>query len=252
MNLSNPLLKYTLEMADHSMILGQRLSEWCGHGPVLEQDIALTNMALDLIGEARYLYQYASELTDAAYDEDHFPFKRVERQYFNLLLVERPNGHWGDTLMRQVMYDCYHYFYLQALRKSSNVRFAEIAEKTLKEATYHLRYSSEWVIRLGDGTEESHQKMQKSLEDLYPYFEEAFIPSQAHLVLVEEGVAPHPKEYADAAREKFQSIITDAGLVLPQLDVFQKGGKEGVHSEHLGHMLAVMQYYPRTYADAKW
>ncbi|MBC7885445.1 MAG: phenylacetate-CoA oxygenase subunit PaaC, partial [Saprospiraceae bacterium] len=161
--MENHIKDFVLSLADNVLILGQRLGEWCGHGPVLEQDIALTNIALDLIGEARNYYQYLAEVEGN--EENDYPMKRDVRSFKNVLLVEQPNGHWGDTIMRQLMFDCFHYFLLKGLCSSVDQRLASIAKKSVKEATYHLSFSSEWVIRLGDGTDESHQKMQKSLED---------------------------------------------------------------------------------------
>jgi len=171
------LLKYVLQLADNALILGQRLAELCGHGPILEQDIAITNISLDLIGEARILYQYAAEIEGNGKTEDDYPYKRDVRDWQNMLLVELPNGHFGYTIMRQFMFDCYHYYHLKAMTNSGDERLAQIAAKTIKEATYHLKYSSEWVIRLGDGTQESHDKMQEALNDRIRFFDEAFIPS---------------------------------------------------------------------------
>lgn len=248
----NELISYIMYPADNAMILGQRLGEWCGHGPVLEQDIALTNIALDLIGEARNFYQYAAELSGGGISEDYFPYQRDVRQFNNVLLVELPNGHWGDTLMRQFMFDCYHYFYLNSLKSSADERLAAIASKSFKEVSYHLKFSSEWIIRLGDGTEESHHKMQTSLDNLLPYFDELFIPTDLEKQMAEQGIAPEPEAIARDAHSKFESIITQSTLRLPS-DVFaHKGGKAGLHTEHMGYILAELQYMQKSYPGCEW
>ena len=246
------LTDYLMYPADNVMILGQRLGEWCGHGPVLEQDIALTNIALDLIGEARNYYQYAAELTGGRKSEDDFPFHRNERKFRNVLLVEQPNGNWGDTLMRQCMFDCFHYYFLENLKLSTDERLAAIASKSFKEATYHLRFSSEWVIRLGDGTEESHEKMQHALDKLMPFFEELFIPDSLEQSMAEQKVAPDLKYIEKFAKEKFYAVISEATLQLPANVFSQKGGKQGLHTEHMGYILADMQYLQKSYPGAQW
>jgi len=246
------LLHYVLQLADNPMILGQRLGEWCGHGPVLEQDIALTNISLDLIGEARMLYQYAAEIEGDNMTEDDYPYKRDTREWRNLLLVEQPNGHFGHTIMRQFMYDCYHYYHLSEMTNSKDQRLSEIAKKTLKEATYHLKYSSEWVLRLGDGTEESHRKMQEALNDRITYFDEAFIPSKVEKESALSGIAVDCEKIKLLAWEKFKSICEKATLTIPPVEYPQKGGKKGYHSEHLGHMLSELQFLQRAYPDSNW
>lgn len=249
---NNDLINYLMYPADNVMILGQRLGEWCGHGPVLEQDIALTNIALDLIGEARNFYQYAAELSDDGKTEDYFPYQRDVRQFRNVLLTEMPNGHWGDTLMRQFMFDCFHYFYLSALKSSIDTRLSAIAAKSFKEVSYHLRFSSEWIVRLGDGTEDSHQKMQQSLNELMPYFDELFCPDELENKMAHSGIAPQLKDFEDNAREKFENTVSKAMLKLPS-DVFaQKGGKSGYHTEHMGFILAELQYMQKSYPGCEW
>lgn len=244
------LVNYLMFPADNVMILGQRLGEWCGHGPVLEQDIALTNIALDLIGEARNYYQYAAGLSGKS--EDDFPFHRNERQFKNVLLVEQPNGNWGDTLMRQCMFDCFHYFFLDDLKKSSDERLSAIASKSFKEVGYHLRFSSEWVIRLGDGTDESHNKMQKALDRLIVYFEELFMPDPLEQEMAQLQIAPDLAQIAIHAKAKFREIIEEATLKMPENVFFQKGGKQGLHTENMGYILADMQYLQKTFPGAQW
>lgn len=241
---------YILYLADNVMILGQRLGELCGHGPVLEQDIAMTNISLDLIGEARNYYQYLAEIDSG--HEDDYPMKRDVRSFKNVILVERPNGHWGDTIMRQFMFDCFHYYLLEGLTTSSDQRLSSIAKKSIKEASYHLSFSSEWAIRLGDGTDESHQKMQESLNDAMPYFEEMFLPADFELKCQSLGIAPDLSVIRKAAYHKFEETIHTATLKLPENKSFQKGGKTGLHSEHLGYILAELQFMQRAYPNATW
>ena len=246
------LQQYVLQLADNVMILGQRLGEWCGHGPVLEQDIALTNISLDLIGEARVLYQYAAEIEGEDKTEDDYPFKRDVRKWRNLLLVEQPNGHFGHTIARQFMFDCYHYFHLSKLVNSPDQRLSEIAARSLKEATYHLKYSSEWVIRLGDGTAESHQKMQEAINDRIDYFDEAFIPSKIEKEAIIADVVVDGNEIRPKAWDKFKSVCQQATLTVPEVAYPQTGGKDGLHSEHLGHILSELQFLQRAYPDSNW
>jgi ring-1,2-phenylacetyl-CoA epoxidase subunit PaaC len=242
--------EFILMMADNVMILGQQLGSWCGHGPILEQDIAMTNIALDLIGEARNYYQYLAE--QEGLHEDDYPMKRDVREFRNVLLVEQPNGHWGDTLMRQCLFDCYHYYLLEAMVESRDERLAAIAKKSIKEAAYHLSFSGEWVIRLGDGTEESHQRMQASLERLYPFFEECFVPASFESACLSQHVSPDLQQVSSAAKLRFRNIIEEATLKLPEKAHAQKGGKSGLHSEHLGFILSDMQFMQRAYPGLEW
>lgn len=237
-------------LADNSMILGQRLGELCGHGPVLEQDIAITNIALDLIGEARNYYNYLAEIEGK--HEDDYPMLRTEREFRNVLLVEQKNGHWGDTLMRQFMYDCYHYFMLEGLTQSSDERLVAIAKKGIKEASYHLTFSSEWIVRLGDGTEESHTKIQGSLENLLPYFNEMFLPTEYEKYAVEHGLCADLDWVYAQALKKFGDIMDRAQLSVPENSYPKSGGKSGLHSENMGFILAELQYLQRTYPSVEW
>ena len=248
----NLRLQYVLQLADNAMILGQQLGELCGHGPVLEQDIALTNISLDLIGEARILYQYAAEVEGNGKTEDEYPYKRDVLDWRNLLLVEQPNGHFGHTIVRQFMFDCYHYYHLKAMTNSSDKRLAEIAQKTLKEATYHLKYSSEWMIRLGDGTPESHQKMQEALVDRITYFDEAFIPSEIEKENSISDIVVDCEGIKTLAWNKFRSTCEQATLTIPNVEYPHKGGKNGLHSEHLGFILADLQFLQRAYPNSTW
>ncbi|MFZ1749228.1 MAG: 1,2-phenylacetyl-CoA epoxidase subunit PaaC [Saprospiraceae bacterium] len=244
------LRDFLLSIADNNLILGHRLSEWCGHGPVLEQDIAMTNIALDLIGEARHYYQYLAE-TDGM-DENDYAMKRDVRAFKNVLLVEQKNGHWGDTIIRQLMYDCFHYFLLEGLVESSDKRLAGIAKKSVKEVRYHLVFSSEWVIRLGDGTSESHEKMQASLDQLMPFFDEMFIPEDFDEYCVHHSYTKSLLDIKPSAHKKLEEVLQQATLQIPTKYYPQKGGKKGVHTEHLGYILTEMQYLQKSYPDADW
>ncbi|MGX9985346.1 1,2-phenylacetyl-CoA epoxidase subunit PaaC [Soonwooa purpurea] len=253
MTTNNNTIAYLLQLADTSMILGQRLSEWCGKGPVLEQDIALSNIALDLLGEASHYYQYAAELQGEGKTEDDLAFLRNEREFRNLLLVERPNGHFGDTIARQFYFDVYHVLLLSELKNSSDINIASIAEKSLKEATYHAKWSGEWVIRLGDGTEESHAKIQKSVQDFIDYTDEMFIPTSWELELIEAGQIPDIRLLQEKWMTRVNAVLDEATL---SVDVSKSrvltGGKNGEHTEALGYILAEMQYMQRMYPGMEW
>ncbi len=246
------LLKYTLHLADNALILGHRLSEWCGHGPVLEQDIALTNIALDLVGQARNLYQYAAEISGDGKTEDDFPYLRKENEFRNVLLTEYPNEDFAYTIVRQFLYDSYNFYFYNELKNSSDKRLAAIAEKSLKEITYHLRFSSEWMIRLGDGTEVSHEKMQNALEDLYPFWGELVQAEDYETALLAFGVSVDLNKIKPGIEAKVKEIMEKATLKLPEISWFQSGGKKGHHTEQLGFILTDLQYLQRTYPGAEW
>ena len=246
------LFNYMLQLADNALILGQQLSKWCGHGPVLEQDMALTNIALDQIGQARSLYQYAAELEGKGRTEDDLVYSRDARAYRNVLLVERPNGHFGQTIVRQFLFDAFNYYQFQQLCKSKDEQIAAIAKKSLKEITYHLRFSSEWMIRLGDGTEESHQKIQSALDELWMYSGELVTPTTAEEELATQNIAPDLKQIKDLYQNKLKEIIETAALKMPKDTFMQQGGKEGIHTEQLGYILAEMQFLQRAYPNQQW
>lgn len=243
---------YILYLADNAVILGQRLGEWCGHGPVLEQDMAMTNIALDNIGRSRLLYQYASELTGNQQSEDQIAFLRNEWEYRNLLLVEQPNGDFAHTIARQFFLDAFHFPYFKALINSADTALAAIAEKTLKETAYHLKWSSEWVLRLGDGTELSHQKMQNAVDALWTFTGEMFMESDFEKQMRIQGISPDLDLVREVWMEKIQSILTQATLKTPQANWMQSGGKQGNHSEYLGYILSEMQYMQRAYPNMEW
>lgn len=246
------LLNFTLQLADDVMILGHRLSEWTGHGPVLEQDIALSNIALDLIGEARNLYQYAADQEGNGKTEDDYPFKRDVRKWRNVLLVEQKNEDFAHTVVRQFLFDCYHYYHLEALGQSNDERLSYIGTKSMKEARYHLQYSSEWMLRLGDGTQESHDRMQRALADKIRYFEELFIPTIEEERLIEKGIAVDLSIIKEKAFAKFTSVVKQATLILPEAVFNLKGGRTGTHTEHLGYILVELQYMQKSYPNLSW
>ena len=246
------LLEYILHLADDALILGHRNSEWTGHGPILEQDIALSNIALDLLGQARNFYQYAANIQLKGSTEDSFAYHRNEREFKNALLVELPNGDWGKTILRQFLFSAYQFFLYGRLKATQDSTIAAIAEKSLKEVTYHLRWSSEWVIRLGDGTEESHKRMQIALDQLWPYTGELFIPSSYEITAAKENYGTDITLLKTPWLERVHSILQEATLIIPEDSWMQKGGKTGTHSEHLGYLLAEMQYLQRSYPNSEW
>jgi ring-1,2-phenylacetyl-CoA epoxidase subunit PaaC len=253
MNPHNDKIEYLLRLADSALIQGQRLCEWCGRAPALEEELALMNVGLDLVGQARNWYEYAVELLDDGRDADHLAFRRDERAFRNLLLVEQPNGDFAVTMAKQFLYDAWHFHVLRQLSDSSDARIAAIAAKALKEVTYHLRRSGEWVERLGDGTEESHARMLAAIPQVWRFTVELCNADDIEQRLFAEGVAPNPEELAAAWRAKVADIFASATLPLPEPAVhFYLSGRRGLHSEHLGILLAEMQFLQRAYPDATW
>lgn len=239
-------------MADNNLILGQKLSEWCGHAPELEIDIALTNIALDLIGQSRNLYQYAAELEGKGRTEDDLAYLRDCEDYCNVLLVEQPNEDFAYTIARQFFFDVYNYLLYKELVNSKDEQIAAIAEKSLKEINYHIRFSSEWLIRLGDGTELSHEKMQTAVNDLWDYIGEMTTTDALDNEMMEAGIGADLNKIKPLYFQKVKEIIAEATLTIPTNEPFQKGGKTGKHSEHLGHILTELQWMQRTYPGAAW
>jgi ring-1,2-phenylacetyl-CoA epoxidase subunit PaaC len=250
------LFDYLLRLADTDLVLAQRLGEWVGHGPVLEEDIALTNVGLDLLGQARLWYAYAGDVearfAGAGRSEDALAFARDSGEFRNLLLVEQPNGNYADTMARQFYFDVWHRLLLAALSGSRDARIAEIAAKAEKEVMYHAERSADWVIRLGDGTDESHARMQAAIDDLWMYSGEMFEPDDTDRALADEGVGCDLRALAAPWRETVEAVLTQATLGVSTADFMQRGGKHGVHTEHLGHMLATMQWVQRAYPGAQW
>ncbi len=246
------LFEYLLRLGDDSLILGHRVSEWCGHGPILEEDIALTNISLDLIGQATSLLKYAGEVEGKGRDEDQLAFLRLEHDYKNCLLVEQLNGDFGMTIMRQFLFDAYRLPLFEALIHSSDSQLAAIAEKSLKETKYHYRHSAEWVIRLGDGTEESHERIQKAVNSLFKYHVDLFFTNHVDDALLKEGIVPEMKAIHNKWMESVKNVFSEATLEIPSNNWEQSGGRLGRHSEHLGLLLAEMQYMQRAYPNMEW
>jgi len=245
--MNDPLNKYILHLADNALILAQRNGEWCGHGPILEQDIAITNISLDLLGQARSFYQYAASLQGNDATEDSLAYLRIENEYRNGLLVEQPNIDWAQTILRQYFFSAYQYLLYEKLQAADDTQLAAIAAKALKEVSYHLRWSREWVIRLGDGTAESHRRMMQAVDALWRYTGELFIPAD-----FENQVGVDVSLIKDAWTEQVNAVMAEAGISLPEKNYMQTGGKQGIHTEHLGYILAELQYVQRAYPNSSW
>ena len=253
MTAPDPTVEFLLRQGDNALVLGHRVSEWCGMGPALEEDIALANVALDLIGQARMWLGLAGEREGAGRSADALAYHRDPYDFRNLLLVEQPNGDFGRTMMRQYLFDAFHARWLAALAGSSDPRIAEIAAKAAKEAAYHLDRSRGTVVALGDGTEESHRRMQAALDLLWPYAGEIFATDAVDTALAETGAAPRPADLKASWESELRDTMAEAKLALPEGTFAHSGGRTGKrHSEHLGHMLAVMQSLPRAHPDATW
>ena len=245
---------FILHLADTTLILSQRNSEWCGHGPILEQDIAITNISLDLLGQARNFYQYAATLINQSADqlvnpatEDSLAYLRKEREFKNLLLVEQPNGDWGQTILRQYLFSQFQYLLFEKLQNSNDEQIAAITTKALKEITYHVRWSSEWVIRLGDGTAESHNRMLHATDELWRYTGEMFVAAG-----YEKETGIDFDVLKEAWDKKIKIIFEEATLTVPENTFMQSGGKEGRHTEQLGYILTELQYMQRAYPNSEW
>lgn len=250
--MSNSLFQYTLRLGDDLLILSHRLSEWCGHGPILEEDIALTNRALDHLGEARNLLTYAGQVEGKGRSEDDLAYTRMERQFTNVKLVEQPKGDYAHTMARSFLFDAYHLPLMQALTKSKDEQLAAIAGKSVKEATYHLRASSEWMIRFGDGTEESHQRAQTALNDLWTYTGELFESDAVLEEMTKAGIAPDMAAVKAAWSRTVDEVLAEATLKRPADAFMMTGGRKGLHSEYMGFILAEMQHVTRAYPGVEW
>lgn len=252
MNYQDALFKYLLILGDSSLILAQRLSEWTGHGPFLEEDLALTNIALDTLGHARSFLEYAARVENKGRDEDKLVFFRSGREYFNVKLVEQPNGDYADTMVRQVFMDAFRYHYFKKMSESKDATLSALSQKIFKEVSYHYRHSSWWIKRMGDGTEESHQRAQKAVDNLWRFTGELFTPDECEKIMEEEGIAPSLETVEYLWKEDIHNLFKEATLNIPQNTFMQLGGKQGIHTEHLDYILAEMQSLPRMYPDAKW
>jgi len=250
--MNNNLYKYILGIADNSLILGQRMGELTGHGPSLETDIACTNISLDLFGQVRSYYQYAAKIAGDGRTEDDIAMLRKEREYVNVLLVEQLNTDFAFTMARQFLFDVYHLLFLQELEKSKDLTLSAIAKKSIKEVSYHQRFSSDWIKRLGDGTEESHQKMQDAIDTLWTYTDELFHQTEADKAMVKEGIGVDASMLKEKYYHIVKSVLEESTLSIPESKYFQKGGKQGIHTEHLGYLLSDLQYMQRTYPNMEW
>jgi ring-1,2-phenylacetyl-CoA epoxidase subunit PaaC len=246
------LTHYIYGIADNALILGQRLSELCGHGPTLETDIALTNIALDLLGQTRSYYQYIANLSTENLTEDDVAFLRKEREYRNVLLVEQPNTDFAYIIVRQYFFDVFHFMFLQQLQQSKDVNLTAIANKSIKEVGYHKQFSGDWIKRLGDGTAESHEKVQQTVNDLWVFTDELFHSSDIDKTVIAEGHGVDPEQFKDQYYQVITQLLEESNIEVPDIQYFQKGGKDGIHSENMGYILAEMQYMQRTYPDMKW
>ncbi len=249
---TDPRFEYLLRLGDNALVLSHRLSEWCGHGPVLEEDLALTNVALDLIGQTQFWLAYAGELEGRGRDADALAYRRDVWDFRNVLLVEQPNGDYAQTTARQFYFDAWHLLVLSALTDSTDPRIAEIAAKALKEVKYHLDRSAMWVVTLGDGTDESHERMQRAIDDLWSYTGELFEVDDVESSLISDGVAADLPRLVEPWRAKVSDTLRQATLDMPETGWMQSGGKKGVHSENLGFILADMQFLQRAYPGATW
>jgi ring-1,2-phenylacetyl-CoA epoxidase subunit PaaC len=250
--METPLFTYTMRLADNALVLGHRLSEWCGHAPMLEEDLALANMALDLIGQARNLYSYAGVVEGKGRSEDDLAYLRDCPDWRNILLVERPRGDFAFTILRQCLYAAFMHPYFEQLMASKDETLAAIAAKSVKEMAYHLRHAGEWVIRLGDGTPESAARLSEALADLWPFTGEMFEVDEVEQALIEAGIAVDPRPLKAVWDETVNHIFGEALLSRPRDGWMQTGGRKGEHSEHLGPLLTELQFMQRTYPGATW
>jgi len=253
MDRNTALFEYCLRLGDTSLILGQRLSEWCGHGPILEEDIAMSNIALDYVGQSRIIYAYAGQLEGKGRTEDDLAFHRDARQYRNLLITEQPNGDFACTMARQYLMSVYMFHLYSALSNSTDADINAFAKKSLKEVAYHVRHSADWMLRMGDGTEESHQRLQHAVNSLWFFVDDLFDADEVDALLLADGVAANMDLVKAAWEEDVKSVFAQSNIQLPSMNSFtRKGSRKGNHTEHLGYILAEMQFLPRAYPDAKW
>ena len=246
------LFEYALRLGDTSLVLGHRLSEWCGHAPEMELDMAMSNLGLDLIGQARLFLTYAGEVEEKGRDEDQLAFSRDVLDYRNFLLVEQPNGDWGATIARQFYFSVFQQLYFQQLAASTDEQLAAIARKALPEIAYHVRFATEWVVRLGDGTEESKRRMQEGLNLLWRFTAELFESDEVENRLTAAGIAPDAAQLRPLWQERIEQVLLDATLEMPAPHRPALGGRKGHHTEHLGYLLAEMQFLQRAYPGARW
>ena len=246
------LYKYVLALGDDALILGQRLSQWAYKGPFLEEDIALSNISLDMFGRANLFLEYAATLKGNDVTADDLAFKRNEREFSNHILCEQPNGNFADTMVRQFFLDAFYKLFLQKLTKSKDEQLSAIAQKSIKETTYHLRHSSKWIIRLGDGTAESHEKVQSAIDNLWMFTNELFKMNEIDNEMLEQKIGVDCSKLKIEWDKIINEILSEATLNRPEDANMPTGGRQGIHTEHLGHLLSDMQYLQRAYPDATW
>ncbi|HET9424590.1 MAG TPA: 1,2-phenylacetyl-CoA epoxidase subunit PaaC [Gemmatimonadaceae bacterium] len=244
--------EYLVRLGDDRLVLGHRLSEWCGHGPILEEDIALTNIALDLVGQANLFLEQAGKAEGKGRDQDALAYFREAVDYRNLLIAELPKGDFAFTIARQFFFSVFNYLQMEALQKSTNADVAGIAAKAVKEAKYHVRHSADWMVKLGDGTAESHDRLQSAVDDLWRYTGEMFLADDVDRAAAAAGLGVDPSKLETAWRSHVDDVCRRAMLKLPEVKFMQRGGREGKHTEHLGLMLSEMQIVARSYPDGKW
>jgi ring-1,2-phenylacetyl-CoA epoxidase subunit PaaC len=252
MEAKDNLFEYCLRLGDSNLILSQRLGEWCGHGPILEEDIALTNICLDLLGQARAFLTYAGQVESKGRTEDDLAYIREELEFRNVLLVEQLNGDFAQTILKQFFYSAYQYFLYDALKQSKDKTISALAEKSLKEVTYHLRHSGEWIKRLGDGTEESRQRIIMALDELWIYTGDMFEMDEVDIALIKEGIAADLNLIRVMWENKVKEVFAEATLTVPESTFMIKGSRNGKHTEHLGYILAEMQSLHRQHPKAEW
>jgi ring-1,2-phenylacetyl-CoA epoxidase subunit PaaC len=252
MERNKELYNFVLRLADNSMVLAQRLAEWCSRGPILEEDLALTNVSLDLLGQAENFYNYAAQLGGENKSADDLAFLRSEREYFNSLLVEQPNGDFANTMMKQMLYSSFAKHLFEALLNSKDENLVGLAAKALKEVKYHFRHSSEWVIRFGNGTEESIQRLNLAINELWRFTADMFEMNKADEALIAKGISINLNDIYPLWKAEVSQILEEANLQIPETSENVKGGIKGIHTEHLGHMLCEMQYLQRAHPGANW
>ncbi len=252
MTKAQALVAFALEMGDNALILGHRISEWTGRGPVLEQDMAMTNIALDLVGASRLWLSMAGEWEGRGRGEDELAYHRDGWDFKNVLLTEQPNGDFAHTIVRHFLYDAYNFYFHKALSDSPEPRIAAIAQKSFKEVTYHLRFSSEWMLRLGNGTDESHRRLQQAVNILWPFHGELLQPSEEGKWLANAGIIPDLEDIRPAIEAKIKEILLEANMAIPENTWMQSGGKMGRHTEHLGYILTELQFVQRAYPGMTW
>lgn len=246
------LIDYCICLADDALVLGQRLSEWCSNAPYLEEDLAIANVSLDYIGRAKMLFEYAAELEGGERSADDIAFLRNSREYRNFLILELPIGNFAFTMARQLLVDVFALSYLEQLQRSTDPQLAAIAHKAIKETRYHLRRSREWALRLGDGTEESHNRMQRALDEIWGYTDELFEMSSTETALLDQGISVDRTALQSVWNQKIDEILAEATLKRPDASWSVRGGREGVHTQHLGPMLETMQFLQRAYPGLEW